>query len=230
MAMIGIRARRSLRARMRRVAVEAVHHRHLHVHQDQVVRPARHGLDRRDAVGGGLDLQVERAPAGSSDQFAVDRHVLDQQQPQRPFEFDARRIGRRSARRRPRRCGAATSNQKVEPSALVGCATPISPPISSTIRLEIARPRPVPPNRREIEASAWVNRSKTGSACLGGTPMPVSLTSTRSRRGLAVGGLVNVDVDAAPGGELDGVGERSSASPGAGASHRRSAARPAASP
>ena len=52
--------------------------------------------------------------------------------------------------------GSCSSNQNVEPAPGV-LSTPIRPPISSTRRLEIARPRPVPPYWRVVEASAWVN-------------------------------------------------------------------------
>ena len=43
--------------------------------------------------------------------------------------------------------GSASENQKQlpRPGAL---STPISPPIASTMRREMARPRPVPPKRR----------------------------------------------------------------------------------
>ena len=49
-----------------------------------------------------------------------------------------------------------TVNQNVlpRPKAL---STPISPPISSTIWRAIARPSPVPPQRRPIALSIWEN-------------------------------------------------------------------------
>ena len=48
------------------------------------------------------------------------------------------------------------------------------PPIIATSRAEIVRPSPVPPKRRVVEPSAWLNASKI-SACLSrGMPMPVS--------------------------------------------------------
>ena len=64
---------------------------------------------------------------------------------------------------------AASVNQKVLPwpSSL---SAPISPPISSTSRLEIASPRPVPPYRRVVEPSAWVNGSNSRGELLGGDP------------------------------------------------------------
>jgi hypothetical protein len=43
-------------------------------------------------------------------------------------------------------------------------------------RLEIARPRPVPPKRRLIDASVWLNDRKSLSMLSGGMPIPVSRT------------------------------------------------------
>ena len=42
----------------------------------------------------------------------------------------------------------------------------------------MARPRPVPPYRREIDASAWLNDWNRRPIRSGGMPMPVSRTST----------------------------------------------------
>ena len=50
-------------------------------------------------------------------------------------------------------------NRKVEPRPRVD-STQIRPPWSSTIRLAIARPRPVPPFFRVLELSACWNSSK----------------------------------------------------------------------
>ena len=72
------------------------------------------------------------------------------------------------------------SNQKVLPwpSSLW---TPISPPISSTKRLQIDKPRPVPPKRRLMLASAWVKGANSWASASGAMPMPLSHTSKRSR-------------------------------------------------
>ena len=69
-------------------------------------------------------------------------------------------------------------NQKVLPwpTSLV---TPISPPMSSTSWREMARPRPVPPYRRVVPASAWENDSNTGAWSLSAIPIPVSTTWKR---------------------------------------------------
>ena len=45
----------------------------------------------------------------------------------------------------------------------------------------MARPRPVPPKRREIELSAWANGSNSRVLTFSGMPGPLSATSTRSR-------------------------------------------------
>ena len=52
--------------------------------------------------------------------------------------------------------------------------TSIVPPISSTSCLLIVVPKPVPPNFRDIEASACANASKTLFTCSSDIPMPVS--------------------------------------------------------
>ena len=70
-------------------------------------------------------------------------------------------------------------NQKVEPTP-GSLATPISPPMSCTRRRQMDRPRPVPPNRRVVEASACVNASNNTSSLSAAMPMPVSRTSKRT--------------------------------------------------
>lgn len=72
------------------------------------------------------------------------------------------------------------SNQKVEPTP-GSDSTPMRPPIRSTMRLEIARPRPVPPYSRVVEASAWVKAWNSRPCASFGMPMPVSRTSKRNR-------------------------------------------------
>ena len=70
-------------------------------------------------------------------------------------------------------------NANVDPAPCSLCR-PISPPISSTSCFEMARPRPVPPKRRVVEASACVNASNREPALSGAMPMPVSRTANRS--------------------------------------------------
>ena len=54
------------------------------------------------------------------------------------------------------------------------------PPIRSTMRWQIARPRPVPPYRRVVDASACVNAWNRRDCASAAMPMPVSRTSKRS--------------------------------------------------
>jgi hypothetical protein len=73
-----------------------------------------------------------------------------------------------------------TVSQKQLPSPGV-LTTPASPPIRRAMLRVMARPSPVPPNLRVGELSAWVKGSKSVAACSGVMPMPVSITSKRSR-------------------------------------------------
>jgi len=72
-----------------------------------------------------------------------------------------------------------TMNQNVDPTP-TSLSTPILPPMSSTSRLEIESPSPVPPKRLVVEESAWVNAAKSPSTLSGGMPMPVSRTVNRT--------------------------------------------------
>jgi hypothetical protein len=56
--------------------------------------------------------------------------------------------------------------RKVVPLPIVD-STPISPPIWSMMRLQIASPRPVPPKRRLIEESAWAEIAEQLAELLG---------------------------------------------------------------
>ncbi len=70
-------------------------------------------------------------------------------------------------------------NQKVDPRPSV-LSTPISPPMSSTSRLEMDNPRPVPPNRRAVEPSACVKGWKSFFFAVSERPMPLSCTLKRT--------------------------------------------------
>ena len=72
-------------------------------------------------------------------------------------------------------CGRVRRTAKVAPwpSSL---QTSMEPDMASTSRLEMASPSPVPPKRREMEASAWANRRNSPSICSPAMPMPVSAT------------------------------------------------------
>ena len=52
----------------------------------------------------------------------------------------------------------------------------IVPPMSSTNRRLIASPRPLPPKRRAVEASAWLNAVNNRDKSSSVMPMPVSCT------------------------------------------------------
>ena len=78
---------------------------------------------------------------------------------------------------------ASTCEREQEGRTAPGLAlAPTScPPISSTRRLEIASPRPVPPYLRVVEASTWVKDWNSRSDPSGAMPMPVSRTRSSSR-------------------------------------------------
>ena len=69
------------------------------------------------------------------------------------------------------------------PSAL---ETDRLPPIIPTSCEAMFNPRPVPPKRRVVDASAWVKASKIFCCLAAGMPMPVSRTETRSSNGSRV--------------------------------------------
>ncbi|KWV84676.1 hypothetical protein PFLmoz3_05714 [Pseudomonas fluorescens] len=69
--------------------------------------------------------------------------------------------------------------QNSEPSPGV-LSTPISPPICSINRLEITRPKPVPPGWRDSELSAWLNAWNRARTSWLDRPMPVSCTLMRN--------------------------------------------------
>ena len=54
------------------------------------------------------------------------------------------------------------------------------PFISSTMRLQIASPSPVPPYSRVVDASAWLKAWNSRVWASGSMPMPVSRTSKRT--------------------------------------------------
>ena len=72
---------------------------------------------------------------------------------------------------------------KVEPRPALDSAQ-IRPPIISTRFLEIARPSPVPPYLRVVEASAWLKLRKVLASCSGVMPIPESWTQKCSSTSL----------------------------------------------
>src|SRR5260370_39113196 len=67
--------------------------------------------------------------------------------------------------------GKRTVNIDPLPGSLV---TVTSPPIMRASLREMARPRPVPPKRRAVAASAWLNSSNSFAFCSALSPNPVS--------------------------------------------------------
>ncbi len=65
--------------------------------------------------------------------------------------------------RSPITLSSGISNQNVAPRP-GSDSTPMRPPIRSMMRLQIARPSPVPPYRRGVEASAWA-KERNKRAC-----------------------------------------------------------------
>ena len=76
--------------------------------------------------------------------------------------------------------GRSTRSVKVEPRPST-LSTTSSPPIASASRRLMARPRPVPPYTRVVEASTWLNERNSRSSRSAGIPMPVSRTAKDSR-------------------------------------------------
>ena len=182
---------------------QPVHDRHLHVHQHHV--EARRARRRRPP--GGRPRRCAAPPGAAQhqlDDLAVGRMVVGEQDPQAVAGRGLDRVlagGGRSRRWRP---AGATSIQKVEPAP--GLLSQSSePPISSASSLEMARPRPVPPNRRVIELSACWKRPSTRGLSAGWKPTPVSETSKRAQPGRR---LLDLQRDRAALGELDRVAEQ----------------------
>ena len=111
---------------------------------------------------------------------------------QHPRALQGRAAGVGSRRARPARAAGVNQNVLPAPGSL---STPISPPISSTSRCEIARPRPgaaVAARRRAVGLRNVSNRPACAPRRM---PMPVSLTSKRSDRGALVGHRVDTRVE-----------------------------------
>ena len=132
-------------------------------------------------------------------------------------QLQHRRAGRRNGRFRAAAAGAIIGTPSSEPVSIqirTTLPTPswlvtlICPPSTSTSRLLMASPKPVPPKRRAVEASACVNGSKTFAHCSSVMPMPESLTSNSScgRGGPLAHANVHPHVPAL--GELDRVGHQ----------------------
>ncbi len=73
-----------------------------------------------------------------------------------------------------------------------------SPPIRATRRWLMARPRPVPPKRRVVDASACVKALKMRAWCSAAMPMPVSRTATSSVTPSAPRSTTAIDTTTSP--------------------------------
>ena len=120
----------------------------------------------------------------------------------------------RGAVRFPARPGSGRVKWNVEPFSGT-LSTHILPPINSTSRLLMASPRPVPPKRRVVEASAWLKDLNRRARRSTGMPMPVSRTEKCRCQGSLVRpfrrGRRQALLPARPlrrGGEFDAVAEQ----------------------
>ena len=103
---------------------------------------------------------------------AVDRVIVDDQ------HLDTAKIHRLVLRRpaaSPRACRSGTVKWKVLPWP-GSLSSQMRPPIRSTSREEMASPRPVPPNRRVVEPSAWLKARRSALCLSGECRCPVSRT------------------------------------------------------
>src|SRR5262249_42753743 len=144
----------------------AVDHRKVDVHQDQIGPFLLCQLDALLPVRG-LDQLI----AGAAQKVTQDGAVV-------LLVFDNKDASGHAA---PLRCSTLTGNStwKVEP--LPGSDfTKMRPPCNSTMRLAIARPRPVPPFFLVLELSSWWNSLKIRPCSDAGMPGPVSATATQN--------------------------------------------------
>src|SRR5581483_7668607 len=143
----------------------------LDVHQDQVGalargrRDAGDAVDRLDQLVAGRRHQVADDPAIVLGVFD-DKDALHCEASSNSSSAAATRIGR--------------VTRKVAPAPNSESTVSV-PPCISTMRLEIARPRPVPPFLRVLELSTCGNSSKILAWSSGAMPGPVSRTVTMKR-------------------------------------------------
>ena len=96
----------------------------------------------------------------------------------------SRAAGRKGAGGGASEAPTTTSKANVEPWPGAGAgtlSTVTPPPISVASRREMARPSPVPPYFRVVDASAWVNAWNSRACCRAVIPTPVSRTANRTR-------------------------------------------------
>ena len=154
---------------------QAVHARHLHVHQDHVVAVLLGQVDCLLAVPRDLD---KMAPIlqDVGGQLLICGVVFHQQDAQlgagRRGDSDrGLEVGREFLRQRQ-------ADGEVERASLAHFAfDPDAPAHHLHQALQMESPRPVPPKRRAMEASAWAKGWKRRSRPEGGMPIPVSRTA-----------------------------------------------------
>ena len=205
----GFLQRRELGAHRRRDQHDPPRDRCGEARQHFALRRARrvvdqHGAPRPLRQQRGSDLIVghdgrSRAPAL---QPPCDQRRLDAAGATISTSWPARSgTGRPGSSVSPKRA-SGTLTRKVAPApGMLSIA--IVPPMRSTIRLEMAGPRPVPPNFRVEPPSACSNSAKIRACSSAEMPMPVSRTGNGNR--IRLRGRLDDDRDAAALGELDGV-------------------------
>ena len=175
---------------------EAVHDRHLHVHQNHVeallqrhVRPRpdrfRHPMTR-SPTSSSTNRTSSRLASPSSTTSTVPAGI-----PRRPAPSDAAsavRVCRLFWAQHAHACERTRIERHGEHAALcrLRCERRCRRPAPRAKRRLMVKPSPVPPKRRVVELSACVKGSKTASSWSGGMPIPVSITSIVSMRGPAV--------------------------------------------
>ena len=132
-----------------------------------------------DAIGHDVDAIAQLFQQTRAD-LLVDDIVVGQQQPQRQAVRETAReappvaLGLRPPRHpdpSAQRCEREMSSPSLPRSPPTRCR-----PSLSASRLLITSPRPVPPNIRVVEVSAWVKGWNRRSSLSRGMPMPVSAT------------------------------------------------------
>ena len=210
---------------MRRLAdaagrFEAVHHRHLAVHQHQIVSAMLHRFDGFGAIGdrvGFVSQLLQLRQSYDAIGGVVLRHQDSRlaprggQPPRRNASAhrcarsrDSAQPAPRSASRPARRSKTAV-NQKVEPSPS-RLSTPIFPPIISTSCLQIASPRPVPPYLRVVEVVRLGERREQCRDLV--RPYPDSGIGDGETKGclaICFAQKLRLERHLAPFGELDGI-------------------------
>ena len=97
----------------------------------------------------------------------------------------------------PGRIFSGRKNRKWAPCSSSG-SMDIVPPMPSTSRFEITRPRPVPPYFLVVEGSPWTKGRKSRPACSAEMPIPVSRTSTLRRHCLPSPGRMSPRTETSP--------------------------------